>query len=78
MFSHGARHPDAGLAGVMGRVEQAIEFFRRQFGTDLRLVAEDRAQVALLGNGALAALLKQVVGAVTAQALGQDLSLIHI
>ena len=28
MFSHGARHPDAGLAEVMGRVEQTIEFFR--------------------------------------------------
>ena len=72
MFGHGARHPDAGLAQVMGRVEQAIEFFGRQLGTDLRLFTQHGAQVALFGHSALAALLQQVMGVVAAQALGED------
>ena len=44
-FGHGARHPDARLAQVVGRVEQAIKFFGRQFGTDLRFVPQHGAQV---------------------------------
>ena len=46
----------------MGRVEQAIEFFGGQFGTDLRLFTQHGAQVALFGHSALAALFQQVMG----------------
>ena len=72
MFGHGARHPDAGLAQVMGRVEQAIEFFARQLGADLRLVTQHGTQVPLFGHRALAALFQQVVGTVATQTLGED------
>ena len=71
MFSPRTLDPRRRLAKVMGRIEQAIQFVCTQVCGDLRLIAQYRSQVTLLGHCTLATLLQQMVRRFAPYPLGQ-------
>ena len=72
MFSHRSLDPGTGLSEVISGVQQMIEFFSRQLGCHLRLVAKHGAQMTLFGHGAFATLFQQVMRGVAPDPLCQD------
>lgn len=71
VFGERALDPGAGLAEVMGGIEQAVQFVAGQLGAHPRLFAEHRAQLAALLDGAAAALFHQMVRGFAADTAGQ-------